>query len=267
MKSSFDSRKSSPSGQPDLFPAKLSRFLAFDLEISKTLIDDFNQWKAHRPLGISCAATLLAGEQPRLWFSREPDQSITTQMNRQDLGALVDYLEQAARQGCQIVTWNGLGFDFDILAEESENWATCQELALNHIDMMFHFFCLQGYPLGLDKAAKGMGLPGKMEGMSGELAPKLWQAGQYEQVLKYVAQDATITLALASAVSSRKYLAWTSNAGRPQRVSLPQGWLAVQQALQLPLPDSSWMNRPAKRSEYLAWTNPENKRPANPQAG
>ena len=37
----------------------------------------------------------------------------------------------------------------------------CSRVALNHIDLMFHFFCEKGYPLGLDAAAKGMGLPGK----------------------------------------------------------------------------------------------------------
>jgi hypothetical protein len=263
MSPTFDSRSPSPSGQPELFPVGQPRFLAFDLEISKTLIDDFNQWKDHRPLGISCAATLLAGEQPRLWFSREPDQRLSPQMNRQDLSALVDYLKEAAGQGSQIVTWNGLGFDFDVLAEESDHWDTCRELALNHIDMMFHFFCLQGYFLGLDKAAKGMGLSGKMEGMSGELAPKLWGEGQFDQVLEYVSQDVVTTLGIAQTVQSKKYLAWTSNAGKPQRVSLPQGWLAVQQALQLPLPDTSWMKRPVKRSDYLAWTSPENKKPAS----
>jgi hypothetical protein len=239
-----------------------TKFLAFDLETSKP-IQDFDQWKAHRPLGISCAATLLEGEQPHLWFSREKDQSIARQMHLEDLAALVNYLEETVRQGSQVLTWNGLGFDFDVLAEESKGWTVCRELALNHTDMMFHFFCLQGYPLGLDKAAKGMGLPGKTEGMSGALAPALWQQGQHERVLEYVAQDVRTTLAVAKAVLLKKYIAWTSSAGKSQRALLPQGWLTVQQALQLPLPDTSWMRRPKKRSEFLAWTKPENKRVAD----
>jgi hypothetical protein len=205
----------------------------------------------------------LDGEQPRLWFSREKDQRFSKQMNRVDLAALVKYLQDAARQGIQILTWNGLSFDFDVLAEESECWDACRDLALNHIDMMFHFFCLQGYPLGLDKAAKGMGLPGKTEGMSGDLAPVLWQQGKYEQVLEYVAQDVRTTLAVANAVSRKRYIAWTSKSGKSQQVSLPQGWLAVPRALQLPLPDTSWMSQPMKRSEMLAWTRLENKRPVS----
>ena len=85
-------------------------------------------------------------------------------MNKADLGELLKTMVDAVNKGWNIVTWNGLGFDFDVLAEESGEWEICRELALDHIDMMFHFFCIQGYPLGLEKAAQGMGLSGKMEG-------------------------------------------------------------------------------------------------------
>jgi hypothetical protein len=43
-----------------------------------------------------------------------------------------------------IVTWNGTGFDFDILAEESGMLAECKGLAVNHVDMMFHVLCRLG---------------------------------------------------------------------------------------------------------------------------
>jgi hypothetical protein len=46
------------------------------------------------------------------------------------------------------------------------------------VDMMFHVFCSLGYPVALDKAAQGMGLPGKPPGMSGFKAPKLWAQGR-----------------------------------------------------------------------------------------
>jgi hypothetical protein len=34
-------------------------YLAFDIETAK-VVEDASAWKSHRPLGISCAATLLA---------------------------------------------------------------------------------------------------------------------------------------------------------------------------------------------------------------
>jgi len=47
------------------------RYLAFDIETAKDIPgDDFN-WRPHRPLGISCAATLASdSDQPRLCTAR-----------------------------------------------------------------------------------------------------------------------------------------------------------------------------------------------------
>ena len=92
-------------------------------------------------------------------------------MSQADARGLAEYLSKMAADGFQVLTWNGLAFDFDILAEESGAAASCAECAIDHVDMMFHAFCALGYPIGLDKAAQGMGLPGKPPGMSGAKAP------------------------------------------------------------------------------------------------
>ena len=36
------------------------KYLAFDIETAKVVPENETNWKSHRPLGISCAATLLA---------------------------------------------------------------------------------------------------------------------------------------------------------------------------------------------------------------
>ena len=69
--------------------------------------------------------------------------------------------------------------------------------------MMFHVLCQLGYGVGLDAAAKGMGLPGKPEGMNGAMAPVLWAEGKREDVLEYVAQDVRTTLDIGDGVRSR----------------------------------------------------------------
>ena len=43
-----------------------ANYLAFDLEITKSVEGDFDNWKKHRPLGISCAGLLFEGQEPRL---------------------------------------------------------------------------------------------------------------------------------------------------------------------------------------------------------
>jgi hypothetical protein len=47
---------------------------------------------------------------------------------------------------------------------------------------------LPSYGVGLDAAARGMGIKGKPEGMSGAVAPVLWAEGKREEVLSYVVQ-------------------------------------------------------------------------------
>jgi hypothetical protein len=125
-------------------------------------------------------------------------------MSREDAQGLVQYLANMAANGYRILTWNGLGFDFDILAEESGAAASCKECALGQVDIMFHVFCSLGYPVGLDKAAQGMGLPGKPPGMSGIKAPRLWAQGHFKEVLEYVAQDVRTAMQLAQTCEQRR---------------------------------------------------------------
>ena len=118
-------------------------------------------------------------------------------MAREEARHVVDCLSQMAADGYTMLTWNGLGFDFDILAEESGAFETCKDLALRHVDMMFHVFCDRGFLVALDKAAQWMGLPGKPAGMTGLLAPQFWAQGRYREVLAYVTQDVRIALQVA----------------------------------------------------------------------
>src|SRR3970040_2309649 len=141
---------------------KTRRYLAFDIEIAKVIPESSNDWNPYRPLGISCAATLSGNGSRQLWYGKTPTGEVADKMRREEVVELVEHLVAEVESGKTILTWYGLGFDFDILAEESGLHETCKELALNHVDMMFHIFCEQGYPLSLDKAAKGMGLPGKL---------------------------------------------------------------------------------------------------------
>jgi len=233
-----------------------TKYIAFDLEIAKILEGDFSQWRNNRPLGITCAATQLEGETPLVWHSKTRNDEFEDQMSQPDLLKLIEYLEQAVNKGYQILTWNGLGFDFEVLAEESGCWDRCKNMALNHTDMMFHFLCIVGYPIALDKAAKGLGLAGKPEGMSGDLAPILWKQGEYRKVLEYVAQDAQSTLDVAKETLQAGKISWLSQRGRKQSVSIPNGWVNVVEASKLPNPDVSWMSNPINRQDFFRWTKP-----------
>lgn len=236
--------------------SKNYQFLAFDLEIARPITGSFDDWRFQRPLGIACAATLTADGDLRLWHGITPQGEIADQMTADESAGLVAHLNRAVESGYTLLTWNGLAFDFDVLAEESRQPDLCKQLAIDHVDMMFHIFCHKGFPLALDNAAKGMRLPGKPPGMSGELAPIYWQQGLRKQVLDYVAQDARTTLDLAHAIQTQRELRWTSKRGSPQFLPVPAGLLTVRQALDLPEPDTSWMSRPISRRRFIDWLGP-----------
>jgi hypothetical protein len=233
------------------------RFLAFDIETAKDVPgEDFN-WRPHRPLGISCAATLESDSSDvRLWHGITKDGAPAERMTRDDVLGLVQFLCNAVQDGFMILTWNGLGFDFDILAEESGAAGSCHECARGHVDMMFHIVCSLGYPVALDKGAQGMGLPGKPAGMAGFKAPKMWADRRYQEVLDYVAQDVRIAMQIAQIAEQRRRFEWITRKGSKSTLQLVKGWLTVSEALRLPEPDTSWMSNPLKRRDFTAWLPP-----------
>ncbi|MGB9521241.1 MAG: ribonuclease H-like domain-containing protein [Anaerolineales bacterium] len=231
------------------------KYLALDIEIAKLIPFGQDEWWNYRPLGITCAATYDGSTAPRLWSGKTTNRNVAPFMQVQEVIELVNYLQEAVEQGYTILTWNGLAFDIPVIADESGLWQTCRALARSHCDMMFHIFCLRGHTLGLDKAAKGMGLRGKPSGMSGELAPRYWAEGKWAIVLDYVAQDARTTYDLAVKVEQQGVLKWASERSGNQEIPLPDGWFTVEQALALPLPDTSWMKNPLPRSKFTAWLN------------
>src|SRR5437899_2067006 len=166
------------------------KYLAFDIETAADIPGpDFN-WRPHRPIGITCAAIVASDSpDPVVWHGKTDAGAPAARMTCDEARLLVKMLVQKVAEGYTIVTWNGLGFDFDVLAEESGAREPCRELAHGHVDMMFHIFCEKGFPVSLEKAATAMGIAGKLAGLSGWQAPKLWAAGDHQKVLDYVAQD------------------------------------------------------------------------------
>jgi hypothetical protein len=193
------------------------KYLAFDIETAKETPGDFAQWRDHRPLGICCAATIASdAETPTLWHSKASNGSPASRMTQPDLQALVNHLRAMATQGYTILTW-------------------------------------LGFPIGLEKVAQGLDLPGKAAGMSGGEAPKLWAQGEYEKVLAYVAQDVRLALQIALECERRSHFAWITQRGMKKTEPLPGGWKTVREALKMPLPDTSWMKTPLLREDMLAW--------------
>jgi len=229
------------------------RYLAFDIETAKVLPQAVADVLAHRPLGIACAAAVATGrDEPITWHGREGDKP-AARMSGDEVSAMVDNVGAWVRDGFTLLTWNGLSFDFNVLAEESGRPDECAGLALDHVDMMFHVVCGLGHYVSLAKAAEGLGLAGKSGGLSGYEVPALWAEGRHEEVLQYNVQDARLCLEIAHEAERRGELDWITGRGRIGRMPLERGWLSVRQARRLPLPDTSWMSDPPVRDDALAW--------------
>lgn len=229
-------------------------YLAFDIETATEIPDGESDWVAYRALGISCAATLASdGREPILWYGGSSSNCPADRMNRDDAKNLLKYIATMVSEGYTILTWNGLGFDFNILAEEADAIDECSRQALDHVDMMFHIFCTLGHPVALNRTARGMGLLGKASDMTGAIIPQLWAKGERKAVLKYVSQDVRAILELAQACERRKVMRWIALSGNRREMPLHKGWLTVREALALPLPDTSWMSDPWPRSKFTGW--------------
>lgn len=232
----------------------MTKYLAFDLEISKTVPDGETDWNAYRPLGISCFAVAWV-ENGKVVTSTDHGghtNDPAPQMSRADCIGIVETLQHFVDLDYTILTHNGVSFDFDILAEESGLHAECVELAMNSVDTCFLVHCHKGFPVGLDAIARGLKLQGKTDGMNGALAPQMWAEGKYNEVLEYVAQDAKVTLNVAIEIESIGGLHWIAKSGRRNWLHLPK-LLTVKDALRLPEPDTRWMTEPMPRSRFVEW--------------
>ncbi|MCA9076044.1 MAG: ribonuclease H-like domain-containing protein [Planctomycetaceae bacterium] len=230
------------------------RYLAFDIETAKVTPGPVRDVKALRPLGVCCAAVLLSGESvPRIWHGVTSEGTPSPRMTEAEVQQLVRDLAEYVEQGWTIITWNGAGFDFEILAEESGLQEECARLALDHVDMMFQVVCEKGFPIGLDAAARGMELQGKSKQVQQHEVPQFWADGRTDEVLSYLTADVRATLEVALTCEQRQELCWITQRGRKSRMPLSTGWLSVTDAMKLPLPDTSWMDNSKSRESFLDW--------------
>ncbi len=237
------------------------RYLSWDIEIAKVPSEGCADWKSERPLGITCVglATNVDGE-----IITKVERATGDKMPPDQVDQICETLLRAAANGYTITGWNTLAFDFDILAEEcgAAMRPRIKELALSddHVDPMFHFLCLKGYGVGLAAVWKGLGIEGKLDGMSGAEAPKLWKRngpGDRDKVCAYVAQDARIQLEAVLAVERRGHFAWYTKRGEGKKTTLRwYRWKSVPDALEIEEPDLSWMKDGAeqwKRERFYDW--------------
>jgi hypothetical protein len=233
------------------------KFLAFDIETANPAPED--RESGDFKIGITCAATHCEDATvvwcPELEFGmkRYPDRMTPTEVQR-----LAEYLVGMKDEGYTIASVNGSGFDLRVIAEEARDqlvWENMQDLTLEHFDPAFQMVCARGFPVGLEAMARGFLLEGKTEGMHGKKAVEMWMSediADQAKVLEYVKQDAVTTWEICNKIAATNSIKWVSRKGKHlMEAGRP---LLVEQALRLKVPDTSWMDRPWKRSDFIGWT-------------
>ena len=237
------------------------KLASFDLEIAKAV--EGHDWRVQRPLGISCAAVADTVDGQSVQYRMMSDDAPA--MSAERCRWIVDVLRNYADNGFTIVTVNGAGFDFSVLAEESGMAAECADLMLHHhCDLMMMSVCKLGWRVGLEALATSAGVKGKLhnvalrdgriiDNMSGAMAPQLWAEGEHEAVLAYLKDDVRATLETAVNAVLCGHLGWYSIRGKWWQVALKYGRLpTVAECLAWPRPDTSWMSDPTDPSPIVA---------------
>lgn len=223
--------------------------VGWDLEIG-TIVTHFPDWKDYRPLDITCAG-FAPSDSDRFSVSNGTDF-----FDKQTALHVLVQLETYVGRGFNIVTHNGVAFDFILLADTSGEYERCKALALgdSHIDTMFSLFYSIGYrvPLGtLGKETLGMG---KL--MKGKDAPVQWNKGNTGTVLEYVKEDATISMMLERKAQQQGFVLWRSDRGFGAKKKAVNNaywnitW-TVGKHLQTSPRIAEWMTNPIQLEEFI----------------
>jgi len=263
------------------------KYAGFDIETAEKAPEDGDDNYA---LGVTCAAVLKSGDsEPRLWAAGPVglDGRYPEKMTPESVCDLVNYLcGLVYEDGYTLTGINSLGFDLRVLAEECQDlvvYDNLRDLALAHIDPGFQMLAERGFMVGMKALSIGLQLAEQKSGdMDGLRAVEMWASGSradQDEVLKYVAQDARVTLAIAETLENKRWtweqwdhkrrevvrykdcraIHWLTKAGEIGHHCLKDGPLTVKECLALPLPDTRWMERrgskPWSRERFAGWTN------------
>jgi hypothetical protein len=150
-----------------------------------------------------------------------------------------------------VCAWNGLSFDLKWIGYQAADMALATRIALKSYDPMFQFFSQAGFPVSLAKVAAAMGVP-QVKLMDGADAPKEWRAGNCRKVMEYCLGDCQMTNLIIQAIVEARQIRWMTARGTVGSKPLPR-LKTVEEVLQEPGPDQSWMDTPIPKEKFHAW--------------
>lgn len=226
--------------------------LSFDIEISDVFELRGNEdMEKYAPLHPSVAATVVHNGEERLWYSEGDEGRPSLNLTQNRAREMLDYLDSMQRNGFMVCAWNGLGFDLKWLGHQSGDLRLAANIAMKSYDPMFQFFNQTGFPIGLARVADAMKIPQKKL-MDGADAPIQWRAGNHQAVMDYVLGDCQMTNQIILAIQESRAISWVTLGGI-YRVETMTALRTVEEVINDPDPDQSWMSGPLPKSKFSDW--------------
>jgi hypothetical protein len=226
--------------------------LSFDIEISDVFdLKPHEDLDKYAPFHISVAATAVHGGEERVWYSADADGRPALNLTPEKARELLEYLRDMQQKNVMVCAWNGLSFDLRWIGYQANDMKLAAEVALKSYDPMFQFFNIAGFPVGLAKVAEAMGVR-QEKLMHGSQAPVRWREGDHQLVMDYCLGDCQMTNQIVRAIQKAYQVQWITAKGLAKSKPMRQ-LKTVEQVLQDPEPDQSWMSTPMPRSKFCQW--------------
>lgn len=228
------------------------KLLSFDIEISDIFeLGEHEDMEKYAPFHISVAATAIHDGEEQVWYSEDASGSPGLNLTKQRAHELLEYLDDKQHNDYMVCAWNGLGFDLKWIGHVADDMELAAQIALKSYDPMFQFFNQAGFPVSLANVAEAMGVVQKKL-MNGADAPKQWRAGNHQTVMDYVLGDCQMTNQVIRAIQTVSQIRWVTSKGSNRSVPMPC-LKSVEEVIQEPAPDQSWMNTPLPKEKFFEW--------------
>jgi len=229
------------------------KLLSFDIEISDVFeLAPYEDMEKYAPFHISVAATSVHEGEELLWYSEDGKGQPALNLTPQRAHELLEYLDEMQQKGFMVCAWNGLGFDLKWIGHQANDMALAARIALKSYDPMFQFFNIAGFLVGLAKVAEAMNIQ-QEKLMNSADAPIKWRAGEYQEVMDYVLGDCQMTNLIVRAIQKAQKVQWVTTKGYIKDKPMPR-LKPVEEVIQEPGPDQSWMDTPIQKTKFYTWT-------------
>lgn len=228
------------------------KLLSFDIEISDIFqLGKYEDMEKYSPFHISVAATAIHNGEERVWYSKDKKDLPALNLTKQRAHELLEYLDDMQHKNYMVCAWNGLSFDLKWIGHQADDMSLAARIALKSYDPMFQFFNNTGFPVALAKVAQAMGIS-QEKLMDGADAPKEWRAGNCRKVMDYCLGDCQMTNLIVHAIQKAGQVQWINAKGTVSSKSMPL-LKTVEEVIQDPGPDQSWMDTPILKSRFYKW--------------